>query len=225
MIHGVAVRHDWATELNRTSAELIILNLRGKMQTTVNHTRKTSTSALLITPKPLTVYITTIWGIFFKRLEYQTTLTASWEMCMHVKEQQLEPDMEKQTGSKLGKEDVKAVCRHPACLTYMQSTSWEMLDQMKHKVESRLLGEISIPQICRWHHHYGRMWKRTKEPLDESERGECKIWLKTQHSENKDHGIRSHHFKANRWGNNGHSERLYFLGLQNHCRWWLQPWN
>ena len=55
--------------------------------------------------------------------------------------------------------------------------------------------------------------------LHESERGECKIWLKTQHSENKDHGIRSHHFKANRWGNNGHSERLYFLGLQNHCRW------
>ena len=49
--------------------------------------------------------------------------------------------------------------------------------------------------------------------------------LKTQHSENKDHGIRSHHFMANWWGNNGNSDRLYFLGLQNHCRWWLQPWN
>ena len=44
-------------------------------------------------------------------------------------------------------------------------------------------------------------------------------WLKIQHSENEDHGIRSHHFMANRWGNNGDSERLYFLGLQNHCRW------
>ena len=43
--------------------------------------------------------------------------------------------------------------------------------------------------------------------------------LKTQHSENKDHGIWSHHFMANRWGNNGNSDRLYFLGLQNHCRW------
>ena len=43
-------------------------------------------------------------------------------------------------------------------------------------------------------------------------------WLKTQHSENEDHGIRSHHFKANRWGNNGNSDRLYFGGLQNHCR-------
>ena len=37
--------------------------------------------------------------------------------------------------------------------------------------------------------------------------------------------IWSHHFMANRWGNNGNSERLYFLGLKNHCRWWLQPWN
>ena len=44
-------------------------------------------------------------------------------------------------------------------------------------------------------------------------------WLKTQHSKNEDHGIRSHHFMANRWGNNGNSDRLYFSGLQNHCRW------
>ena len=46
-----------------------------------------------------------------------------------------------------------------------------------------------------------------------------KSWLKAQHSENEDHGIRSHHFMANRWGNNGNSGRLYFLRLQNHCRW------
>ena len=62
---------------------------------------------------------------------------------------------------------------------YKQSTPWEMPDWMKHKLESRLLGEISIPQICRWHHPYGR----TREPLDESER-EWKSWLKVQHSEN-----------------------------------------
>ena len=49
-----------------------------------------------------------------------------------------------------------------------------------------------------------------------------KSWLKAQHSENKDHGIRSHHFMANRWGNNRNSERLYFWEFQNHCRWWLQ---
>ena len=50
-------------------------------------------------------------------------------------------------------------------------------------------------------------------------RGEWKSWLKVQHSENEDHGIWSHHFMANRWGNSGNGERLYFLGLPNHCRW------
>ena len=63
---------------------------------------------------------------------------------MQVKKQQLELDMEQQTGSKLGKEYVKAVHCHLAYLTYMQSTSCEMLGWMKHKLESRLLGEISV---------------------------------------------------------------------------------
>ena len=91
---------------------------------------------------------------------------------------------------------------------------------MKHKLDSRLLGEISIwrLQICRWHPHYGRKWRGTKEPLDESERRERKSWLKTQHLKYQDHGIWSHHFMANIWGNNENRERLYFLGLQNHCR-------
>ena len=63
---------------------------------------------------------------------------------MQVKKQQLELDMEKQIGSKLGKEYIKAVYCHLACLIYMQSTSCEMLGWMKHKLESRLPGEISI---------------------------------------------------------------------------------
>ena len=71
--------------------------------------RKTSISSLLTMPKPLTVWITTNCGKFFKRWEYQITLPASWETWMQVKKQQLEVDMEKQTGSKLGKEYVKAV--------------------------------------------------------------------------------------------------------------------
>ena len=66
--------------------------------------RKTTTSALLTMPKPLSVWITINCRKFFKRWEYQTTLPASWEICMQVKKQQLESDMEKQTGSKLGKE-------------------------------------------------------------------------------------------------------------------------
>ena len=48
---------------------------------------------------------------------------------------------------------------------------------------------------------------------------ESESWLKAQHSENEDHGIRSYHFMGNRWGNSGNSVRLYFSGLQNHCRW------
>ena len=64
------------------------------------------------------------------------------EICMQVKNQQLALDMEQQTGSKSGKEYIKAAYCHPAYLTYMQSTSCEMPGWMKYKVESRLLGEI-----------------------------------------------------------------------------------
>ena len=63
---------------------------------------------------------------------------------MQARKEQLELDMEQQTGSKLGKEHVKAVYCHPAYLTYMQNISCEMLGWMKHRLESRLLGEISI---------------------------------------------------------------------------------
>ena len=63
---------------------------------------------------------------------------------MQVKKQLLESDMEQQTGSKLGKEYIKAVYCHPAYLTYMQTTSCEMLGWRKHRLESRLPGEISI---------------------------------------------------------------------------------
>ena len=81
--------------------------------------RKTSTFAFLTTPKPLTVWITINCGKFWKRWEYQTTWPASWEICMQLRKQQLELDMEQQTGSKLGKECIKAVYYHPAYLTYM----------------------------------------------------------------------------------------------------------
>ena len=82
---------------------------------------------------------------------------------MQVKKQQLELDMEQQTGSKLGKEYVKAVYCHLAYLTYKQSTSQEILSWKKHKLESRLLGEISDMEMTP---PYGRKWRGTKEPLD-----------------------------------------------------------
>ena len=114
--------------------------------------RKTSTSALLTMPKPLAVWVTINCGKFFKRWDYQTTWPASWEICMQVKKQQLELDMEQQTGSKLGKEYTKAVYCHPVYLTYTQSTSYEMPGWMKHKLESKLMEKYQWPQIFRWYH-------------------------------------------------------------------------
>ena len=90
------------------------------------------------------VWITKNCRKFFKSWKYETTLPTSWEICTQVKKQQLELDMGQQTGSKLGKEYIKAVYCHSAYLTYMQSTSWETLGWKKHKLEWRLLEEMSI---------------------------------------------------------------------------------
>ena len=108
----------------------------------------------------------------------------SWEICMQVKKQQLELDMEKRTSSKSEKEYVKAVYCHPTYLTYMQSTSCEIPGWIKHKLESRLLGEISITSDRQMTQPLWQKAKKNWEPLDESERGEWKCWLKTQHSKN-----------------------------------------
>ena len=106
--------------------------------------RRTSISALLTSTKPLIVWITKKCGKFFKRWECLTTLLGSWEICKKVKKQQLERDMEQQTGCKSRKEYIKAIYCHLAYLTSMQNTSCEMLGWMKHKLELRLPGEISI---------------------------------------------------------------------------------
>ena len=128
--------------------------------------------------------------------------------------------MEQRTGSKLGKEYVKAVYSHPAYLTYMQSTSCKMQSWVKHKLGSRLPGKISIisdtqmtpPLMAESEEELKSLLMKVKEKNE-------KAAFKTQHSKNKDHGIQSHHFMANRWGNNGNNDRLYFLVLKNHCRW------
>ena len=84
----------------------------------------------------------------------------------------------------IGKGYIKAVHCHPAYLTYMQNTLWEMTGWMKHKLESRFPGEISVSSDIQMTPPLWQKAKKTKEPLDESERGEWKSWLKTQHSEN-----------------------------------------
>ena len=136
------------------------------------------------------------------------------------------PDV--QAGFRKGKRNQISNCQHPL-------NNWKR----KRIPENHLLLHYWLGQRLSWcgsqqsvenssreeefsHHPYGRKWRGTKVPLDENERGEWKNWLKTQHLKDDDNGIQSHHFMAIRWGN---SDRLYFRGLQNHCRWWLQTWN
>ena len=129
--------------------------------------RKTSSTALLTMWKALTVWITTNCGKFWKRWEYQTTWPASWEVCMQVKKQQLEPDMEQQTGSKSGKEYFKGCILSPCLFNlYAKYIMWNVrLDEAQAgiKISGRNISQISL--ICRWHHPYGGKRRRTKEPL------------------------------------------------------------
>ena len=115
-------------------------------------------------------------GEFFKRWEYQTIWPASWEICMQVRKQQLEPDMEQQTGSKWGKEYVKAVHCHPAYL-YAEYIMWNAR-QDESQLESRFLGEISITSDMQMMPCYDKKRRGTKELFDEDERGEWKVDLK-----------------------------------------------
>ena len=96
---------------------------------------------------------------------------------MQVKKQQLELDME-QTSSKLGKEYARAVYCHPAYLTYVQSTSWEMLVWMKHKLESRFQAETSITSDMQMNQPYGREGKELKSLLMKAKEESEKVGLK-----------------------------------------------
>ena len=123
---------------------------------------------------------------------------------MQVKKKQLELDTEQQTDSKSGKEYVKAIYCHPAYLTYMQSISHETPSWMKHKAgrninNLRYADDTTI--MAESEEELKSLLMKVKE---ESEKAE----LKSQHSENEDHGIWSHQFTPNRWGNNGNSDRL-----------------
>ena len=183
--------------------------------------RKTSISALLTMPACDCVDLNKLWKIL-KRWEYQTTLPVSCETCIQVKKQQLELDMEQKTGCKLGKEWVKAVYCHPAYLTYMQSTLCEMSGWMKHKLGTRLWGQISITSDMQMTPPLRQKWAETKELL-EGQRGEWKSWLKTQHLKIKIMASGS----ISSWQIDGETMETVrdFLSLasKNHCRWWLQP--
>ena len=137
---------------------------------------------------------------------------------MQVRKQQLELDMEQQTGSKEEKEYVKAVYCHPAYLTYMQSTSWEMLDRKKHKLDSRSPGEISITSDMQM------------TPLMAESEEELRSLLMKVKEESEKVGLKLNIQKTKimasgpitSWQTDGETLEtvadFVFLGLQNHCR-------
>ena len=112
----------WKLDLEKAEEPEINLPTSVGSQKKQGNSRKTSASLTML---KLWLCGSQQTGNFFKRWEYQTTLTASREICMEVKKQQLELDMGQQTGTKSAKEYLKAVYYHPAYLIYMQSTSWE----------------------------------------------------------------------------------------------------
>ena len=185
--------------------------------------RKTSISALLTMPKPLAVWFTTNCGKFWKRWEYQIIWPASWEICMRVRKQWLELDMEQQTGSKLGKEHVKAMYCHPAYL-FAEYIMWNArLDEVQAEIK---IASININNL---------RYADDTTLMAESEE-ELKSVLMKVKEESEKVGLKLNIQKTKimpsspiiLWQideNNGNNDRFYFLGLQNHCRWWLQSWN
>ena len=135
---------------------------------------------------------------------------------MLVEKQQLEPDMEQQTGSKSGKKYIKAVYCRPAYLTFMQNTSCEMPGWMKHKLESKLPGEISITSdmqttLMAESEELKNLLMKVKE---ESEKAGLKLNIqKTKIMASGPSTSRKIDAETME------TDRLHFSGLQNHCRW------
>ena len=134
---------------------------------------------------------------------------------------------EQWTASKLGKEYDKAVYCHSTYLTYMWSTSCEMLGWIDSQAGIRIAGRNinslgyadSITLMAENEKELKSLLMKVKEESD-------KTGLKLNIQKTKIiASVWSHHFMANRRGKSGSSDRFSLLGLQNHCRWWLQPWN
>ena len=163
-------------------------------------------------PKPLTLWITTNYGKFLKTWEYQTILPTSRQTCMQLKQQQnriwnngLVPNWERSRSRLyIVTLSVSLTCRvHHAKCWAGWSTSWNQDCQEKYQLpDTQMTSDTQmIPP-------YGRKQRGLKSVVMKV-KGEWKSWLKSQHSKNKDHGIQSHHFMANRCGNNRNNDRLF----------------
>ena len=174
------------------------------------NSRKTSTSVLLTTLKPLTVWITTNCGKLFKEMGIPDHLT-----CLL---RNLYEGQEETVRTLYGTTNwfrIENGCLLSSCLFNLNA---------EHIMQNAGLDEVQTrwnqdcqekyqPQICRWHHSNGRKQKGTKESLDEGEGGEWKSQLKTEQSKNEDHVIQSHYFMVNRRGKGGSCNGFSLLGL------------
>ena len=213
-------------KLNLEKAEETKLPTSIGSSTKQDSSRKTSTSALLTMPKPLTVWITTNYGKFLKRWEYQTTWLASWEICMQVKKQQLELDMEQQTGSTSGKEYEQSCILSPCLFNlYAEYIMWNArVDEAQAgiKIAGRNINNLRYADDT-------TLTAESKEELnsllmkvkEDSEKVGLK--LNIQKIEIIASGL------ITSWQIDGETMEtvagFIFGGLQNHYRWWLQPWN
>ena len=139
--------------------------------------RKTSISALLTMPKPLTMWITINWKIL-KEMGIPDHLTCLLRNLYAGQEATVRTGHGTTDWFQIGKGVRQGCILSPAYLTSMQSTSWEMLGWRKHSWNQDCREKYQKPQICRWHRPYGRKWRKAKDPFDESERGEWKFGLK-----------------------------------------------
>ena len=140
---------------------------------------------------------------------------------LYADQEATEQEMKQWTGSELGKEHIKTVYCHPAYLIYMQvkcqvkwSTGWN--------VAGRNFSNLRYADIITL---MAESEEGLKSPLMKVKMESAKTGLKLNIQKNEDNGIQAHHFMTNKWRSNGNTARFCFLGLQNNCRWWLQPWN
>ena len=138
---------------------------------------------------------------------------------MQVTKQQLELDMEQhrfQIRKRVRQGCILSPCLFNLYAEYIMRNAGLNETQAEIKIAGRYINNLSYADdttlMAESEEELKSLFMKVKEESRKS-------WLKTQHSENQDHGIWSHHFMANRWGNNENSDRPYFFGLQNHCRW------
>ena len=139
---------------------------------------------------------------------------------MQVKKHQLEQDMEQQTGSKLGKEyGILSPCLFNLHSEYVMKKTGLDESQAGIKIAGRNINNL------RYEDDTTLMAENEEELRGSFMRVKQESWLKIQHLKNEELGIWSHHFTSSRRGKSGNSDRFSFVDLQNHCQWWLQPWN